>query len=1383
MTCRVTADSILPPDLVTGLQSTALGNGIALDWDDEPASQRVSEYSVYRSTNRGGPFSLLDTTVISSYTDLTATASILYWYRITATNTGGESDYTDISGEYFPDTTPPGVPIITATTQVGTNAVEIDWTAPTNADLGGYNVYRSTSSGGTFTKLNTAGLVTSATFTDLSATAGSHWYYRVTSVDVTGNESAAATTDFAVPASDTTPPAVPIGLIAVNNKTFILINWSANHDVDFASYSIFRSDDGYTTALATGLTSATYQDTTAVIGTSYQYKVIAVDTNSNSSAKSIASNSVIRTASITIVVNPGAVDLLQNTKQQFVATVSGSSNQAVTWTCNHGSITSTGLFTAPNVIEAVTITATSQLDNVTFSTATANVVLTLPGQTVTIMISPITVSVAPGGTQQFLAQVTGTTNIGVTWTCSAGTISSSGLFQAPATSGNVTVTATSNADPTQKSTSTVTVTSSGGTGGGGGGTITGTLANFLKAGTMVPCAIHARGVNFSQYRETDDATNKRGNVTFTETADFPTIASGTMLTTRYEWDFAAGSGNTRGSYSQGRGFNYAHAYDQAGTYTVQLTRTDQNGKVEVYSSNVTLVADTRTVVYCSSNGDGSSSNGGTDKTKPVNLSRAAAILNANSDYKVLLRQGDTFNISGNIFTLNLTRQMISSNSSWTTGSGGLPVINFSTANTTSSSRSFIQINSGASNTVVENFAMNRTYSGGNPTNDIGVNTVGHVNVLIRGITFTKIGKPLEVDQSTATTRYLLCQDCSCPNTDSLQFNFLFCKGADFVFFGILIANSVNEHCIRISQCDRILIAHCNLTNRQFDGTSDIVKTTTNFQQGSYCYIAKNTLTCSANSSDPFPGTGIAGTCQIGPLNQGTATLEAFCKYCVFEDNLCVQASVQVTDGAQSVMIRNNYILKSGGYAIEILGKGNGNDQYGRPLSTRVNTNVYVFNNTLEDEENQPMLWLHSTMDTFQCINNLFIATKYKGSDVMLQLPTLGNNNFVQRNVFPTWDKIMYSSSTQSTATFNKNPGAGNNIVDAVTVDSSGKPTFGKPATGTEALPVLGVFSSINGIDRLQSASSWTPGCYEVSANTINKASDIVWSGTHTNLLQPGSYAITAHTIPAGSNITIQAADPANPPTLTFPSVWGAAITGPDSGVPTSEGTINVLGTFTLNNVKTTGGANVILLTSSPGAVVNASDITMDGGGFGRFAGADSISMKRIQSTGSPHAYFLALFVAQVNTLTWDNTGVSGHIKQGGYTIADGDTQGEACIRFMWGQSITMTNVIVDKFIDPLTSSEYKQSLQDRAGGDVGDNTSVHTWINCTTNGTMEVDWMGGTRPPGEIRRPLHKLVMTNCSLHAEPTSHYRSAAPWAECDYTTCLFNGVSTTKTVAGHS
>src|SRR5579871_948673 len=82
---------------------------------------------------------------------------------------------------------------------------------------------------------------------------------------------------------------------------------------------------------------------------------------------------------------------------------------------------------------------------------------------VSISISPQTVSLSAGGSQQFTATVSGTSNTAVNWAASGGSIIGTGdgvVYTAPTTAGTYTVIATSVADTTQTATATVTVSAS-----------------------------------------------------------------------------------------------------------------------------------------------------------------------------------------------------------------------------------------------------------------------------------------------------------------------------------------------------------------------------------------------------------------------------------------------------------------------------------------------------------------------------------------------------------------------------------------------------------------------------------------------------------------------------------------------------------------------------------------------------------------------------------------------------------------------------------------------------------------------------------------------------------------------------------------------------------
>ncbi len=196
---------------------------------------------------------------------------------------------------------------------------------------------------------------------------------------------------------------------------------------------------------------------------------IASQQTITATATSVADNTKSASATITltpvsVTVSPSSVSLTARQTQQFTASVAGSTNTGVTWSLSSavGSISSTGLYTAPSTIssqQTITAKATSNANSTKFATAT----ITLsPTGTVSVSVSPSSVTLSANQTQQFMATVAGSSNTGVTWSLSvaSGSISASGLYTAPGTISaqqTITVRATSVADATKSATATVTL--------------------------------------------------------------------------------------------------------------------------------------------------------------------------------------------------------------------------------------------------------------------------------------------------------------------------------------------------------------------------------------------------------------------------------------------------------------------------------------------------------------------------------------------------------------------------------------------------------------------------------------------------------------------------------------------------------------------------------------------------------------------------------------------------------------------------------------------------------------------------------------------------------------------------------------------------------------
>lgn len=196
---------------------------------------------------------------------------------------------------------------------------------------------------------------------------------------------------------------------------------------------------------------------------------------------------------ITVSVNPPSATVTSGGAQQFLASVSGTSNTSVVWSTSAGTISGAGLLTAPSVSAATAVTVTAKsaarLDSKAYATVTVNPPASNPPPTnpppatVSVSVAPGSASVQTQGTVQFAATVTGSSNTAVTWKAGFGTISASGLYTAPSTGGSDTVIATSQADTTKAASATVTVQSStpqnpgGGSTGGGSSTPPNPAAN------------------------------------------------------------------------------------------------------------------------------------------------------------------------------------------------------------------------------------------------------------------------------------------------------------------------------------------------------------------------------------------------------------------------------------------------------------------------------------------------------------------------------------------------------------------------------------------------------------------------------------------------------------------------------------------------------------------------------------------------------------------------------------------------------------------------------------------------------------------------------------------------------------------------------------------
>lgn len=169
---------------------------------------------------------------------------------------------------------------------------------------------------------------------------------------------------------------------------------------------------------------------------------------------------------VKVDVAPKQIRIAPSGTQTFLATVTGTVNTSVSWSADGGSVSPTGVYTAPASAGTYRVTATS----IVAPTRSATAIVTVQYLPVTISLSP-TNPIGIGCSQvQFTATVSGGNgNTAVTWAIAdppieggpaLGSINATGLYTLPNpmpyASMTTHISATSVADPTVIATATVT---------------------------------------------------------------------------------------------------------------------------------------------------------------------------------------------------------------------------------------------------------------------------------------------------------------------------------------------------------------------------------------------------------------------------------------------------------------------------------------------------------------------------------------------------------------------------------------------------------------------------------------------------------------------------------------------------------------------------------------------------------------------------------------------------------------------------------------------------------------------------------------------------------------------------------------------------------------
>ena len=278
------------PTAPTGLAATAVSaSRIDLSWTAATDNVGVAGYRVERCQGSlCTSFAEVGQPTALSYSDTGLAAGTTYNYRVRAVDAAGNlGPYSAIVTQTTPspDTQAPTAPTGLAATAVSASRIDLSWTAATdNVGVAGYRVERC--QGSLCTSFAEVGQPTALSYSDTGLAAGTTYNYRVRAVDAAGNLGPySAIVTQTTPSPDTQAPTAPTGLAATAvSASRIDLSWTAATDnVGVAGYRVERCQGSLCTSFAEvgQPTALSYSDTGLAAGTTYNYRVRAVDAAGN----------------------------------------------------------------------------------------------------------------------------------------------------------------------------------------------------------------------------------------------------------------------------------------------------------------------------------------------------------------------------------------------------------------------------------------------------------------------------------------------------------------------------------------------------------------------------------------------------------------------------------------------------------------------------------------------------------------------------------------------------------------------------------------------------------------------------------------------------------------------------------------------------------------------------------------------------------------------------------------------------------------------------------------------------------------------------------------------------------------------------------------------
>lgn len=283
-----------PSSLTAAVSDTDPEDTVDLVWND--TSHNEDGFTIERALD-GSNFLFLaqNNANDSTYSDGNLNSGTTYWYRVKATNSGGESGLSNIASAQTEAPAPPNVPNAPAGLSANPNSgspedkIDLSWNDMSN-DEDTFTIERSTN-GSSFQMVG-QNSANDTTYTDTGLTSGTTFWYRVMAVNASGSSSASniASTQTTTPPPPPPPiadaPSAPTNPSPADGSTFVSRNadlqWSGDSNAE--TYDVYFGQSNPPPLYQSGVTSTSLNLSRLPRNKNFYWRVVAV--NSGGSASS-----------------------------------------------------------------------------------------------------------------------------------------------------------------------------------------------------------------------------------------------------------------------------------------------------------------------------------------------------------------------------------------------------------------------------------------------------------------------------------------------------------------------------------------------------------------------------------------------------------------------------------------------------------------------------------------------------------------------------------------------------------------------------------------------------------------------------------------------------------------------------------------------------------------------------------------------------------------------------------------------------------------------------------------------------------------------------------------------------------------------------------------